>query len=214
MNPKVAGLHKPSEYAGYKPGRKTLKRPRRNRQSELVPCNLPRLVTREEFETIQKIALRRVFRHAPQRTYQASILSGLATDARCDNAMAILSGAGHRRRRMRCSQATNGGDCSESSFYVDDAEADMRELLGGVEITDAGLIAEIEGELAAIAREHETPVPPPSREVIEIRRALAALSSDTLAPLRPVTTSRASAGRARGEGCPAHRCDRFSSRRA
>ena len=60
LNPKYAGHQMPCEYAGFKPGKESPKRPRRkNSVTDLVPCRVPALYPLETFERIVQISASR-----------------------------------------------------------------------------------------------------------------------------------------------------------
>ncbi len=182
-NPKLAGYQMPTTYTGFKPGRESPPRPRRNAESELVPCLLPPLWSKETYYEILALARKRSLGNKQRKKYRDYLLSGIAY-GECGCNLWVCDTFAPPVYRMRCGSLEEGDHVT--SFRVDVADRELDELIGGITFNNAELIAAVEAELAAMVaderRAAEVFVPDP--RIAQLRQALAALAGIDAAVVR------------------------------
>jgi hypothetical protein len=195
-NPKYAGYQMPTQYMGFKPGKESPPRPVRNRDSELVPCQLPALWSLDDYRAVLALASKRSRGAKVRLTYRSYLLTGIAYDARCSHRMKVCD---NRRRktgnRDRYSMRCNTNDLKglhSSSMRADVADRELDELVGMIRLDDPELVELIEQELLALteraAGEHMGFKPDP--DIARLRRAIAALDSTDAHDVRRELESR------------------------
>jgi len=172
QNPKYAGYHMPTAYQGFRPGKESKKRPRRNRDSELVPCRLPALWTLDDYHAILETATKRHVGAKARPSYRAYLLTGIAVDARCGHRMSVHSKEPDGRFSMGCRHLGTAGR-DHPLIRADVAERELDELLARVSFGDEVLRRQVEEEVRELAR-HEAGVDQlrPNPAIAMVRRAI------------------------------------------
>jgi DNA invertase Pin-like site-specific DNA recombinase len=190
-NPKFAGYQVPCVYTGFKPGKESPPRPRRTRNSELVPCILPPLWTLADYHAVLNEARRRWVGVKTRAHYNAYLLSGIAFDASCGHTMAVEQRKPDGRYWMGC--RTLGSDGRHSKVYrTDIAAAELDRLIGSLRLDDDELRRRVEDELKEldqaqrVNRERFRPDP----AIGALRQSLAALPDTGVEDLRAGLQSR------------------------
>jgi hypothetical protein len=186
-NPKFAGYQMPTTYMGFKPGKESPGRPRRNAKSELVPCLLPPLWTLDDHREVYRLARTRWRGAKDRRTFRSYLLSGIAYDATCGHKLAVCGWQAKSPERfsIRCGVREIGGAHSPA-MRADLAERELDELLGHLSFDDEELNREIERELRRLAEADgqdrrlflANPV------IASVRQALAALGKTGMDDIR------------------------------
>jgi DNA invertase Pin-like site-specific DNA recombinase len=184
-NPKFAGHQMPSVYTGFKPGKESPPRPRRTRDSELVPCVLPPLWTLQDYHAILAEARRRWVGVKTREHYNSYLLSGIAVDASCGHRMAVEQRQPDGRYWMGC--RTLGPEGRHSKVYrADIAAQELDKLIGNLRLEDPGLRRQVEEELRELDRaqqaDRERFQPDPA--IAALRQALAALPDSGVDDIR------------------------------
>jgi len=111
QNPKYAGHQMPTNYQGFRPGKVSPARERRNRHSELVPCLLPPLWTIDDYHRVLATGDTRRAAQKVRLSYRAYLLGGIAVDARCGHQMGVRDKRPDGRFWLACSVVgTDGRD--------------------------------------------------------------------------------------------------------
>jgi len=180
-NPRFAGYQVPTNYTGYRPGVYSPKPPRRNADSELVPCLLPALWSLDDYRTILRVMQERHRAPKVRKSYRQYLLSGVAYDAACGHRMAV-SQRNVSNFWMRCGQRNVDGMHSHH-LRADIAERELDELLADLSFEDADLRRQIEEELEELARTERADRDRfrPDPEIGMLRQAIASLSQSNQA---------------------------------
>ena len=167
-NPKYAGLHKPTHYQGYKPGKQSPKREHRTRHSELVPCLLPALISAEDFYRIRELGVSRWKGPKWRKRYYEDLTAGVLYDADCGHRLHVKQRSHHgrpSRTRVLCA-SPNAHAPSARSYCIDDAVAELDELLATLRFDDDALITEVQARLEeSEINEAEPPIDPRAAEL-------------------------------------------------
>ncbi len=151
LNPKYAGYQMACTYTGYKPGIESPQRPRRTKDSELIPSQLPPLWTLEDHREIIRIFHERFIGAKVRHTFRSYLLSGIAFDAECGHVMNVEQHFSDGRYLMECRALGLTGRHSKC-MRVDLADRELDELLSKLSFDDEGLQRQIEEELRDLAR--------------------------------------------------------------
>jgi DNA invertase Pin-like site-specific DNA recombinase len=178
MNPKYAGHHMPTEYQGFMPGVESPPRPRRTRDSKLIPCVYPALWSIDDYYEMLRLARSRWLAPKDRKTYNAYLLSGIATDANCGHRVAVVQHGEDGTYWMGCRfEDTASSGRHAKSWQADVAAGELDALIAGMSFEDPDLLRQIEEELDALASkeelDRETFRPDPG--IAPLRQALAAL---------------------------------------
>lgn len=176
-NPKFAGFHHPTVWAGFEPTKGERAKAREESRSQLVACVLPVIWDRETYERVLTTLKERWRGPKHRAAYQSYLLSGIAYDEDCGRRLFVT-----RTRRdggrywMGCLERSANGPQGRN-LRADVAEQELNDLFGVIAFEDAELIEQIEIELdkriesAAAAVETFRPNP----EIAALRQAVAAL---------------------------------------
>lgn len=151
LNPKYAGYQVACTYTGYKPGIESPQRPRRTKDSELIPCQLPPLWSLQDHREIIRIFHERFIGAKVRHTFRSYLLSGIAYDAECGHVMNVEQRFPDGRYLMECRALGPTGRHSKC-MRVDLADRELDELLSRLSVDDEGLQRQIEEELRDLAR--------------------------------------------------------------
>lgn len=173
LNPKYAGHHMVSEYTGYKPGKESPKRPRRNANSNLTPCILPPLWSLDDYREMVRLSRSRKVAGKARTGYRISLLSGVAY-ASCGHRMSVHSRE-KGRMYMRCGVQTTEGYHGRP-IRCDELEHEIDELMGSLVLDDPLLVRMVEEELQRLRDDDaHRPTFRPDPEIAKMRAAIAAL---------------------------------------
>lgn len=178
MNPKYAGHHMPTEYQGFMPGVESPPRPRRNRDSKLIPCVYPALWSIEDYYEILRLARSRWMQPKDRKTYRAYLLSGITHDASCGHRVAVVQHGDDGTYWMGCNfEDTASSGRHAKSWQADVAASELDALIAGMSFEDPDLLRQIEEELESLANaeELEREAFRPDAGIAPLRQALAAL---------------------------------------
>jgi hypothetical protein len=181
LNPKYAGFHMPSEYAGYKAGKKGSSSPKRRRRTPttpLIPCILPPLWSLGDHKEMAALSASRKFAEKRRVGYRKSLLSAIAVDERCGHSLSVHSRKADRLY-MRCGvQSTAGFD--NGPIRCESIEAQVDSLFERLVLDDPTLDGMVQRELVRLREEDaKLPVARANPEVARLRQAAAAIAAIT-----------------------------------
>jgi hypothetical protein len=176
-NPKFAGYHHPTVWAGFGPTKSEKARAREESRSQLVPSVLPSLWDLETYERVLA-TLRERWRGPKHRAaYQSYLLSGIAFDEDCGRRLFVTRTRNEDGRYwMGCLERSANGPQGRN-LRADVAEQELNDVIRAIQFDDTELIEQIEVELqkrietSAAAVETFRPNP----EIAALRTAVAAL---------------------------------------
>lgn len=184
-NPKYAGLHVLSVYVGYKPGKDLPNKHVRKRDSALVPCRLPSLISVDDYQQIVKTSLSRWKGPKWRPTYHEDMTSGILYDADCGHRLHVKQRTHYGREflRVQCYKK-HEHESEPPSFYAQDSVAELDGLIGELRLTDRAVlevVATILERADSQGPAREIKVDP---RIAELRAAIASLSDPSLAGVK------------------------------
>jgi hypothetical protein len=180
MNPKYAGLHLPSVYTGYKPGKESPKRAVRNRDSVLIPCRLPALISVEDHRRIVALSQSRWKGPKWRPSYHEDLTTGILYDADCGHRLHVKQRTHYGRSflRVRCYKA-HTHEPEAPSYDIHDSVAELDALLAELRFVNPELLEQIAAQLKQLDADLETvELERPDPRADELRSAIANLSDE------------------------------------